>query len=281
MVARLGLACALCGGLAVGQSPTAADAAAKKPLAFEVVSIRQNVADRPVDGFGATPDGFRMVNVSLSRLILSEYVPQSGAALFWSPKGFPAWVGQERYDIEAKVSEADLPQWQNPSLQPAMLNAMLQQLLADRCHLVVHRVFDDAAVYYLDVGKGGPKFKASDPNHLYPPGTESRYPGGGVVVPESGGIRHFYGAPMTLLASFLTNLNLGGRPVLDRTGLTGRYDFLLPSGWTAGMPAAPGEASEPGPSLQSVVEDLGLKLVPAQGKVENLVLDHIDKPSEN
>jgi uncharacterized protein (TIGR03435 family) len=92
---------------------------------------------------------------------------------------------------------------------------------------------------------------------------------------------HFYQAPMTLLASLLTNRNLGGRPVLDRTGLTGRYDFVVPWGaWTAGMGATDG-ASDPGPTLNSAVEAVGLKLVPAQGKVENLVLDHIDRPSED
>jgi uncharacterized protein (TIGR03435 family) len=285
MFVRIGVAAVLSCGLLLGQSPAAparaSGAAAKKPLAFEVVSIRQNVADREVDAFGATPDGFRMVNVSLPRLILTAYVPQSGAALFWEPKGFPAWVGKDSYDIEARVAEADRPQWQNSALQPEMMRAMLQQLLADRCHLAVHRVFEDAPVYYLEVGKGGPKFKPSDPSHLYPPGEESRFPGGGVVVGESGGIRHFYGAPMTLLASFLTNMNLGGRPVEDRTGLTGRYDFLLPSGWTAGMTAAPGEASDPGPTLFSAVEGLGLKLVGTNGQVENLVLDHIERPSEN
>jgi uncharacterized protein (TIGR03435 family) len=222
-----------------------------------------------------------MVNTSLARLILTAYVPQSGGALFWEPKGFPAWISRDRYDIEAKVSEEDLPRWQNPALQLGMLRAMLQQLLADRCHLAVHRVFEDAPVYYLEVGKGATKFKQSNPSHPYPPGEESRFPGGGVVVVESGGIRHFYGAPMTLLASYLTNMNLGGRPVEDRTGLTDRYDFLLPSGWTAGVTAAPGEAPDPGPTLFSAVEGLGLKLVAANGQVENLVLDHLERPSAN
>ena len=282
MIGKLCIAGTLCASMAIAQSKATPNVAGPtKPLAFEVVSIRQNVAESETDAFGPTPDGFRMVNVSLHRLILTAYVPQSGAALYWEPKGFPAWVGKDSYDIEAKVSEADLAQWQNPALQPAMLRAMLQQLLADRFHLAVHRVFEDAPVYYLEVGKGGPKLKPSDPSYLYPPGEESRFPGGGVVVGESGGIRHFYGAPMTLLASYLTNMNLGGRPVLDRTGLAGRYDFLLPSGWTAGMTAAPGEASDPGPTLFSAVEGLGLKLVGTNGQVENLVLDHIERPSEN
>jgi hypothetical protein len=262
MFVRIGVAAVLSCGLLLGQSPAApAGAAAKKPLAFEVVSIRQNVADDPVDAFGATPDGFRMVNVPLYRLILTAYVPQSGAALFWEPKGFPAWVGKNSYDIEARIAEADRPRWQNPALQPEMMRAMLRQLLADRCHLV-------------------PKLKESKPGEAYPKGEESRFPGGGLFVGE-GETMHFYQAPMTLLASLLTNRNLGGRPVLDRTGLTGRYDFVVPWGaWTAGMGAADG-ASDPGPTLNSAVEAVGLKLVPAQGKVENLVLDHIDRPSED
>jgi uncharacterized protein (TIGR03435 family) len=239
------------------------------------------VAGGRVDKFGATPDGFRMVNASLYRLIMTVYVPQSGSALFLEPKGFPAWVGRERYDIEAKVSEADIPRWQNPALQPVMLRAMLQQLLADRCHLVVHRVFEDAVVYNLVIGKSGPKFNESKAGEPYPNGQEARYPGGGLFVSE-GETMHFYQAPMTLLASMLTNRNLGGRPVLDRTGLTGRYDFVVPWGaWTAGIGAAEGDASDPGPTLKSAVEAIGLKLVPANGQVENLVLDQIERPSGN
>ena len=271
----------LCCGVAIGQSAVAPPTAVTKPLAFEVISIRQNVAGGKVDKFGATPDGFRMTNASLSRVIASAYVPQSGGALFWSPKGVPAWVGSDHFDIEARVSDADLPSWQNPKLQPAMLRSMLQQLLSDRCHLVVHREFVDAPVYYLEIGKGGPKFQTSKPDEPYPHGMESRYPGGGVFMMEGEAMR-FYQAPMTLLASLLTNRNLDGRPILDHTGLTGRYDFVVPWGaWTGGGVGAAGDTSDPGPTLSSAVGSLGLKLVPAKGQVENLVVDHIDRPSEN
>ncbi len=280
MTLKLCFVCALWGGLAAGQVSVDPNVTATKSRAFELVSIRQNVAGGRTQSFGATPDGFQMTNVSLSRLILTAYVPRSGGALFWEPKGFPAWVDNDHFDIEARVSEADLPQWQKSGSQPAMLRAMLQQLLADRCHLVVHRELQNAPVYYLVVGKGGPKFKELKPDEQYPSGQESRFPGGGVFVPE-GETMHFYLAPMTLLASKLTNRNLGDRPVLDRTGLTGRYDFVVPWGaWTGGVGAEDG-ASDPGPTLFSAVEALGLKLVPAKGQVENLVLDHIERPSAN
>lgn len=78
-----------------------------KPLAFEVGSIRQNVVGGKVLAFGATPDGFRMVNMPLGSAITAAYVPQSGQALNWEQVGFPVWANKDRHDIEAKVAEAD------------------------------------------------------------------------------------------------------------------------------------------------------------------------------
>jgi uncharacterized protein (TIGR03435 family) len=271
--------CLLGCGVAVAQSAADAKAAAKT-VAFELISIRQDTTERE-GTLGATADGFRMTNMTLSRLILTAYIPSDGGAVFWEPVGFPDWLRKERYDVEAKVSEADLAEWQKPARQQAMVRSMLQALLADRCHLAVHRELKDAPVYYLTVGKGGPKFKESKSDQLSPNGTQFPYPGGGTVELGADHEQHFSQAPMTLLASYLTNMNLGGRPVQDRTGLTGRYDFVLQWGWTGGMTAAPGEASDPGPTLFSATEALGLKLVPANGQVETLVLDHVERPTEN
>jgi uncharacterized protein (TIGR03435 family) len=107
------------------------------------------------------------------------------------------------------------------------------------------------------------------------------FPGGGTAIPGNGETR-FYDAPMTLLASMLTNRNLGSRPVQDRTGLTGRYDFVVEWGaWTGGVGAAEAAAVDPRPTLESSVKPLGLKLVPANGQVETLVVDHVERPSEN
>ena len=259
----------------------AAQSATAKPLAFEVISIRQNISGAKSLTFGPTPDGFRMINSSLSRLIITAYVPKTGAALFWEPVGFPSWLSTEQYDIQAKVSEADLSEWQKPASQPAMLRAMLQSLLADRFHLEIHREMKPADVYYLVVGKNGPKLQESRPDDPRVAGRQSLFPGGGIVVPQGKDIR-FYQAPMTLLASYLSNRNLGSRPVQDRTGLSGRYDFALQWGAaTSALSASPGEPSDPGPSLFTTVEALGLKLVPAKGQEELLILDHIDHPTEN
>jgi uncharacterized protein (TIGR03435 family) len=267
--------------LALGQAPDAKGVAVR-PAAFEVVSIRQNVAGGKTTSFGATPDGFRMVNMTLASLIMSAYVPQTGGAIFWEPVGFPPWLSKDRYDIEAKIAEADRAEWRKPAAQQKMLQTMLQTMLAERCKLAVHRERKDAPVLYLEVGKGALKLKQAEAGEAYPDGRQSPFPGGGVFAPEAGQMR-FYQTPMTLLASLLTNRNLGGPEIQDRTGLTGRYDFVVEWGaWTGGgVGAADRDASDPGPTLFSAVAALGLKLVPAKGQVETLVVDHVERPSDN
>jgi bla regulator protein BlaR1 len=92
---------------------------------------------------------------------------------------------------------------------------------------------------------------------------------------------HFYHAPMALLASFLTNRNLDGPEIQDRTGLAGRYDMVVEWGvWTSVVGAAE-DIADSGPTLFSTVAALGLKLEAAKGQTEALVLDHIERPSEN
>jgi uncharacterized protein (TIGR03435 family) len=277
-------------GLALGQgAPDANDVAAKtgasRPPAFEVVSIRQNVAGGKVAAFGATPDGFRMVNMTLGRVLIEAYVPTTGGALYSATEGLPAWVSQDRWNIEARIAEADRAEWQKPAKQQKMLQAMLQTMLAERCKLVVHRELKDAPVLYLEVAKGGPrfgaKFKEAEAGEANPAGGTLPYPGGGVFTSE-GGQMHFYQAPMTLLASLLTNRNLDGPEIQDRTGLTGRYDLVVEWGaWTAGVGAAEADAADPGPTLFSAVKALGLTLVAAKGQVETLVVDHLERPSAN
>lgn len=277
----------VCVGLAVGQAPVdakgveiATQPGAAKPMAFESVSIRQNKSE--VKGtFGATPDGFRMTNMTLGLVIETAYVPQTGSAIFWEPVGFPGWLSKDRYDLEAKVAKADLAEWQNPAKQTEMLRAMLQTMLVDRCKLVVHRELKDAPVYYLEMGKDKPKLTESQAGGPYPPGQQSPYPGGGVLVPEGAIVSQFYQAPMTLLALYLTIQNQGGRPVQDRTGLSGRYDFAVQWQSARGQTLTSGVSSDPALALFAAVEALGLKLVAAKGQVETLILDHVERPTEN
>ncbi|MEO6807264.1 MAG: M56 family metallopeptidase [Edaphobacter sp.] len=259
-------------------SQTEGAAAESRDLKFEVVSIRQNKSGGP-QKFGPTADGYRLTNLFFQMPIVTAYDPRTGGTAHYAPdqiSGLPDWVMNDRYDIDAKVAEADLADWKNPAKQREMLPAMLREMLKDRLKLVVHRGTKEVPVYWLTVGKNGPKFKETDPSVPHPGGTE--HPGGGVSVEEmrDGHMTgHCYGCSMQLLAWFLSGERTG-RPVQDKTGLAGSYDFWLPT--TAALDAP---ATDPSPSVFSVVEGLGLKLVPAKGQVETLVIDHIERPSAN
>jgi uncharacterized protein (TIGR03435 family) len=279
----------VCVGMVVGQTavaPAASGAATTTPAkayAFDVVSIRQNISGGVHDDFGPTPDGFHITNKSLILAIITAYVPQSSDYALFTPGnvlGLPEWVQSDNYDIVAKVSEADLAEWKNPASQKVMLRAMLQAMLADRFKLAVHRATKEESVYSLVVGKNGPKLKESDPAVPHPAGM-TLPGGGGVIVPENAGHSyHFYEASMATLASLLSST--AARPVQDKTGLTGKYDFVLQKPDQVAMPSAgPQEATEPAPTVFSVVEALGLKLESTKGSTETLVIDHVEKPSPN
>ena len=252
-----------------------------KALTFDVVSVRQNVdgGDRL---FGPTPNGYRMTNSSLLVPIITAFVPTSGSPLFApaSVTAVPDWVRESRYDIEAKISEADLADWQNPKLQPAMLRAMLQAMLRDRFKLEVHHDRKDVATYSLLLRKGGPKFKETTPGEPHPAGRTLPGDGGVMVVEGANQLIHFYAVSMANFAFLLSDLLK--RPVVDKTGLTGKYDLAMtrPSDMSPST-SQQGTAPDPEPTVFSALEDLGLKLEGAKGSVETLVIDHLERPSEN
>jgi len=139
-----------------------------KKLAFAAVSIHRNNAGGPQQFGEATADGYSMKNMFLAAPIVTAYVPTAGGASSYADDqiiGMPNWLtsDDERYDIHAKVDEADLPNWQNPETRQTMLRSMLQSMLADRLKLVVHRSTMIGPVYRLVVGKSGPSFKETDP----------------------------------------------------------------------------------------------------------------------
>ena len=150
-------------------------------------------------------------------------------------------------------------------------------MLFRSCKLLIHRESKEVPIYSLVLEKNGPKFEEAVPGVPHP--VAGAIPGGGEFLSSDGnGVMHFYGAPLSAVAGVLSNIT--GRPVQDATGLTGRYDVALkmPS---MDSPAQGTSDTDSGLSIFSIVEDLGLKLVPAKGKVEILVIDHIEKPSEN
>ncbi len=263
--------------------------AQEKALAFDTASIRKNVdhiGQCQPEQLLPTASGFHMTNCPLKMAVGTAYVPATGNVLGFIMEdrmaGIPDWMLQERYDIDARISDADVEAWKNPVRQKAMLRAMLQRLLAERCKLVVHRETKDKAVYALEVGKNGPKLKAAENTEL--DAIREKHPdasaipgGGGMIAGEQSGGYTLYDATIGTLA---LSLNTPGEPpVVDKTGLTGRYDIRMPSKMQ-GLGSVDTDAGDT-PTIFKVVEQFGLKLEKQKDQVEMLVIDYVERPTEN
>jgi len=240
-----------------------------KPPAFDVASIRQNIDPQIHWRMQFTKDGVSAVDVTL------QYALEEAYGLYdaqrWS--GGPNWLATRRFNIEARFDPAEYP---NITLDQR--RAMLQQLLADRFKAVVHHEPKVFPVYALVVTKNGPKFSETRKDDLQPQtiyGSSCRIGGKPFHV-------EMKGCTMQDLASVLngqlqSDLN---RSIIDRTGLSGRYDFTL--AWSAEDPAtAERFHSDAPPIFSALPQQLGLKLKPAKGQLDTIVIDHIEMPSEN
>ncbi len=195
------------------------------------------------------------------------------AAYNLSPKvisGGPEWADTDHFDILALT-----PGEARPS-QPEQM-AMLRTLLADRFKLSFHREEKEFSIYALEVAKGGPKLNkstapANDPAQLL----STVYPQR-IHLPAKN-------ATMGDFASLLQRALLD-RPVVDQTGLTGRYDFDLdwaPDETQFGgeVPVAPADAQAP-PFFTAIQQQIGLRLEATRGNVQAFVIDHAEPPSAN
>ena len=195
----------------------------------------------------------------------------------------PDWLKTERYDIEARIDDSDALAWKDPAAQKEMLRARMQSLLAQRCKLEVHRETKDKSTYALVVGKNGPRLKPAESTD--PAAIRAKHPDAFVVPGASGmfgfgqgpGDHVIYAASMATLALLLSSD--AGKPVIDKTGLTGAYDIHIKGMQNA---ASLNADTDTGNSVFAVVqEQLGLKLEPQKDPVEVLVIDRVDRPSPN
>jgi uncharacterized protein (TIGR03435 family) len=279
----IGLAVALIFGLlyatdSQGQTP-ADDSAAKLP-AFEVASIKPDKSGTPMIMFRLTPDGLNVANTPLKMLIQQAYGVEENQVI-----GFPNGLNSERYDIEAKVDSSDVAKLHD--LDPHQRMRMLQPVLAERFQLKVHRETRDLPVYELVLGKGGPKFHEAKPGDTYPNGIKGPdgHSGPGLVWIQDGQLTCQAVGTVELTRILSQRL---GHNVLDKTGLTGKYDFTMqwPREEGPGSMLDGGEggnaAESSGPSIFTVIqEQLGLKLESHKAPVEVLVIDHVEAPSAN
>jgi uncharacterized protein (TIGR03435 family) len=257
------LGCVIAGALA----PRLIAFAQERP-AFEVASVRPNRSgERGERRSFPAGGGFTATSASLKYLLKAAYRVED-----FQISGAPGWFDSDRFDIEAKAA-GDPPR--------AQVLSMLQSLLADRFKLALHRETRELPVYDLVVAKSGPKFK--ERSCVGQPGPDN--PCGGFTVSLVRGELMGRVVPTREFAEALTTLL--NRTVLDKTALTGNYDFDLhwtPDGSTIHGPGDP-DAPPPdpnGPSIFTAVqEQLGLELKSAKGPVEMLVIDSAEKPDAN
>lgn len=229
---------------------------------FEVASIKPSApGGRGMQMMMAPGGRFTAKNVTIRVLIQQAYNVRD-----FQISGGPSWLTSEHYDLAAKAEGEE-------QIKPEQLRLMVRTLLADRCKLVFHRDTKELPIYALVIGKNGPKLQEGQ--------------GQGPMLRMGRGTLTAQKVPMELFAN---NLAMQvGRTVIDKTGLKGEYDFKLE--WTpdVSQPPAPresGEATAPpdpgGPSIFTALqEQLGLKLESQKGPVEILIIDSIEKPSEN
>jgi uncharacterized protein (TIGR03435 family) len=259
-------------------------------FAFDVVSIKPRLTSGP--GEGSTPkggvnlDGYRSLNAPLTSFIISAYNPQSLQRM--RVEGGPKWLEQNRYDFEGKYAPevADAMNKLSRNDYSFVLGALLQRVLKERMNFAAKFTTEDVPAYDLVVGKNGPKLQdadltASDAGDVAIR-RDSQAPG--MLRMTAKGTRISY------LASVISGP--AGRPVFDKTGLTGMYDMILeyeapqalqsfsPAGSAAVPPSTPTlEATKQ--SIFDAVEALGLKLVPSRGPMTVVVIEHIEIPSGN
>jgi uncharacterized protein (TIGR03435 family) len=252
--------------------------------AFDVVSIKQDKSDSHMIRVRTNSDGYSATNISLKMLLQAAYGIRQDLI-----SGAPNWADSARYDIDAKVAGSDVDALKK--LSPEQRRAMLKPVLEERFKLKVHTETKELAVYELVVAKGGSKLKSATPGDTYANGIKGPDGTGHAgMMRVSRGELTAQALPISSLVNMLSQQLQ--RTVIDKTGLTGNYDFGLQ--WTeensdpmfkgpdGGPPRTEPAPDASGPSIFTALqEQLGLKLQSTKGPVETLVVDSVAMPSEN
>ena len=233
-------------------------------LTYDVVSIKPNKSRESGGSWGRQPGGrWIMVNTAISAIIGRAYPTKVDELI-----GAPDWVTSEPYDVEARATF-------EPTIEQE--RTMLRALLADRFKLAAHYETRERPIYNLVVARTdrrlGPQLRHvadtidcathKPKNATDPPMCGARTVAGSTLSFTSGGLR------MSSLADMISNY--AGRPIVDKTELTGFFELTLQ--FTPG--------TEGLPIFTALQEQLGLKFEPARGPLDVVVIDRIERPTEN
>lgn len=253
----------------------AQESAATRPH-FEIATIKTTDPNERGMRYAIRPPGnLSVLNMTLKNLISSAYDVHQFQVV-----GGPHWIDTDRFDIEAKPGDALAPISVSSSTEAQrrefaeQFALRVQSLLADRFHLVIRRETKEMPVYELTIAKGGSKLKQ----------VEEKPGQGGQIRGQRGVLT----GTATSIGSIASNLALRvERPVIDKTGLQGKYDWQFE--WTPEQPAKlipgsdrplPSEIS--GPSIfMAVQEQLGLRLEPQRAPAPVIIVESASKPSAN
>jgi uncharacterized protein (TIGR03435 family) len=221
-----------------------------------VATVKPHDPDSKHQGINAAGDHLTVFNQSVASLMVFAYSihPKQIA-------GAPDWALHDRWDIEGKIDTPGQPDLRQ-------MQEMVQKLLADRFQLHFNRDKRELSVYAIRAAKGGPKLKAAaHPEAL----ADQQGSGGGTEQ------------TLTYTSATMADFVMGeqfflDRPVVDQTGLTGRYDFSFR--YTYDEVHATDPNAPPG-LFTAVQQQLGLKFEPVKAPVEVFVIDHVERPGEN
>jgi uncharacterized protein (TIGR03435 family) len=251
------------------------------------VSIRAIKEGLGMRSFNILENGVSFRGISTKQLLQRAFGVEQDR-LF----GIPGWADSDRYDFQARVDDASESRWRMLSRDQKM--STLTPILMNRFNLRYHHETRTIPVWVLVVAKGGPKLWAAKPGDTYPnglKGPDGPMGAGAFRMSEQGELT----AQAESIAEFIWFLGRQipgatppeGATIVDKTGLTGRYDITLrfsPENYVAPMKPA-GETGSPtpaGPSIFTALqEQLGLKLETQKVPTDVIVIDHIDRPSEN
>ena len=246
---------------------------------LEVISVRPSASGETGGGISLRADGLYAQHAPFRFLLIAAFANDFAQDHIVN---MPSWAG-DQFDVIAKVDDADFPKLKDLPREQfiKMRSGLLRAVLAERFQLKTHTEVRQGRVYALVVDKGGLKINPAGDH----PTAEYVSPSGQRVqlgTSVSRGQVSGHVAPMGMLVRLLMGTGELDRVVVDKTGLTGDYDYAL--NWTPDPTLGSGEG--PGdtnlPSLFTAIrEQLGLRLEPTAGPVNTLVIDHVEKPSSN
>lgn len=261
---RMGVLCVavlMAGGLPCIEGQTMESV---KPMArdahpgFEVATIKKSDPDDSRGGFHNYGRNIFIENQTMNDIISFAYEVHVKQVV-----DAPSWFASERFDIKGIPDVEGMP-------TVAQYREMVRKLLTDRFHLQFQREKREMSCFVLTAAKGGAKIEATKSAPDAMQDQTGNINGGHVSW-------RFTNNPMPEFAKFLQSAVVD-RPVVDETGLKGKYDFKLE--WTADPEATTDPSAAPG-FLTALQEQAGLKVEPTKGEVEVLAVTHVEQPSEN